>query len=85
MSTTASNEAISFPVLAGETVKKHEARKYKEAVEHNLAAEGLLVVYRGHLPAEAEAIVDVTELPTLDVNHRDFQRRQEYNLKATPT
>ena len=78
---------IAFPQFPGENVHAHAATQYKEAAKARFAARNLLVVANGGTPAAARAIVDVdlTELPELPVDNRDYSRRLETRIKIKAT
>ena len=86
-----SGEAISqhaakaqLPLYPGVDVHAHAGQEWIESVEAKLAGIGLLAVARGQLPAEALVItdMDMEQLPSLPVDHRDYNRREEARLKA---
>ena len=73
-----------FPQCPGEDLHAHAATQFVEAVEARWAARGLLVVANGGKPAAAKAIVDVdlTQMPALPPDTRDYHRREEARIKV---
>ena len=72
-----------FPQLPGEQVLAHQGTAWWEAAEARLAAKRLLVVAQGGTPPEVDSILDVdlSSVPELPPEHRDYHRRMETRTK----
>ena len=74
--------AATLQKFPGENPILHESVQWWESTQIRLAVAGLIKTANGQAPDEALLIIDtdMSELPVLDVNHRDFERRNEVRL-----
>ena len=75
--------AANFPQFPGEYPLAHSAQEFQEKAENALASLGLLAVVQGQELASAKSIVDIdlSLLPELPPDHRDYNRRLESRMR----
>ena len=78
-----SDALASLPQFPGEDVLAHAGSQWLEQAEARLTKAGLLTVAQGNDPNATAAIIDVdlSSLPPLPHDHRDFSRREETRIK----
>ena len=82
-SKNATADVYSFPQYPGEDCLAHAATQFIEAAEARLATRSLLSVAQGDEPPSVKCIIDVdlSELPELPPEHRDYHRRMDTRSK----
>eukprot|EP00966_Prymnesium_polylepis_P258023 5960107-Prymnesium_polylepis.4 len=77
------SDDTDFPQFPGEDFLAHTAEQYREVAEARLATRHLLAVAEGYPPASIKSIIDVdlSKLPSLPADNRDYQCREETRIK----
>ena len=75
---------LVLPEFPGEEFFAHAAEDWLEQAQARMAPGGMLAVAQGHEPPACKVIIDVdlSSLPPLPPDARDFYRRQEAILSA---
>jgi len=77
--TNRASAVAELDLFPGEQPDQHKASAWKESASSRLGVLSLLVVASGGQPPSAACIMDEPLLPDLPPDHRDHERRLEYN------
>ena len=75
---------LELPDFPGEEFFAHAAEQWLDQAKARMAPKGMLAVAQGHQPPECKTIIDIdlSDLPSLPRDHKDYHRREEARLKA---